>query len=108
MLSILNSLAEYFNMMNKEVPNSVNIESQDLMPLYVLYNGKKPGIYMTYEKIISEKLDADKIKKDLIWRKYNKVNDALKYAREMIGENYYIEPSAKEYIQKFVGKKSPT
>ena len=38
------------------------------------------------------------------------MNDALKWARDMIGENYYIDPNAKEYIQKRSGidKNIPT
>lgn len=103
MLSILNSLAEYFNMMNKKVPKSANIKTEELIALYVLYDGNKPGIYFTFEEILKQKLEARKIKMDLSWRKYYDINEALRYAREMIGENYYIEPKAKEYIQKYRG-----
>ena len=99
MLSILNSLAEYFSTMNKKGPKPVNVETQELIPLYVLYNGNKPGIYLNYEEIISQKLEAERKNKDLLWRKYLDFNDALKYARSMIGENYYIEPKAKEFIE---------
>jgi hypothetical protein len=102
MLSILNSLAEYFNMMNKKLPKSGNIEQQEIKPLYVLFDGKKPGIYITFEEILQEKLDARKKNEDLTWRKYFDVNEAIFRAKTMIGENYYTEPKAQEYIQKSI------
>jgi hypothetical protein len=104
MLSILNSLAEYFNMMNKKGSISSNIDIQEIKPLYVLFDGINPGIYMTFEEIIKEKMVARKKKEDLTWKKYIDFNEALKQARSIIGENYYIEPEAKEYIQKSKGK----
>lgn len=103
MLSILNSLAEYFNMMNKKGSISANIDIQEIKPLYVLFDGTNPGIYMTFEEIIKEKMAARKKKEDITWKKYIDINEALKQARSIIGENYYIEPKAKEYIQKCKG-----
>lgn len=103
MLSILNSLTEYFNKMNKKGSISENIEVQEIKPLYVLFDGTNPGIYMTYEEIIKEKLEARKKKEDITWRKYLDINEALSRAKDIIGENYYIEPKAKEYIQKSKG-----
>jgi hypothetical protein len=103
MLSILNSLAEYFNMMNKKGSISANIDIQEIKPLYVLFDGTNPGIYMTFEEIIKEKMVARKKKEDITWKKYIDINEALKQARSIIGENYYIEPKAKEYIQKCKG-----
>ena len=103
MLSILNSLAEYFNMMNKKGSISANIDIQEIKPLYVLFDGTNPGIYMTFEEIIKEKMVARKKKEDITWKKYMDINEALKQARSIIGENYYIEPKAKEYIQKCKG-----
>ena len=69
MLSILNSLAEYFNMMNKKLPKSTKMEPQEIKPLYVLFDGNKPGIYITYEEIAIEKLEARKKKEDITWKK---------------------------------------
>ena len=103
MLSILNSLAEYFNMMNKKGSISANIDIQEIKPLYVLFDGTNPGIYMTFEEIIKEKMVARRKKEDITWKKYIDINEALKQARSIIGENYYIEPKAKEYIQKCKG-----
>jgi len=34
------------------------------------------------------------------WKKYTEIDEALNKARAMLGINYYIEPLAKEYIQK--------
>lgn len=103
MLSILHSLAEYFNMMNKKKPIATNIETQEMVSLYVLYDGIKPGIYITYEEIIKEKLEARKRSEDLNWKKYADANVAISMARSILGDNYYIEPKAIEYIQKLSG-----
>ena len=65
MLSILNSLAEYFNMINKKGSISANIDIQEIKPLYVLFDGTNPGIYMTFEEIIKEKMVARKKKEDI-------------------------------------------
>jgi hypothetical protein len=100
MLSILNSLAEYFNMMNGMIPSSENVEAPELKPLYILYDGKAPGIYISFEKILAEKVEA-KYTGGVSWKKYMNIDEALTYARKVLGVNYYIEPIAKEYIQKY-------
>ena len=100
MLSILNSLSEYFNAMNKNLPKSAKIEVQETKSLYVLFDGNRPGIYITFEELIVEKLAARKKNGDITFKKYLDISEALKFAREIIGENYYIEPKAKEYIEK--------
>ena len=97
--SVLNSLAEYFNEINKILPKSAEIEARTMMPLYVLFDGKKPGIYVTFDEILIEKVKARKMKEDITFRKYLDINEALDRARSGIGENYYIEPAAKEYIE---------
>jgi hypothetical protein len=35
------------------------------------------------------------------WKKYNEIDEALTKARSILGVNYYIEPTAKKYIQNF-------
>jgi hypothetical protein len=45
LLSIMNSLAEYFNIMNKNLPKSARIQTHELISVYVLFDGSKPGIY---------------------------------------------------------------
>jgi hypothetical protein len=97
--SVLNSLAEYFNKINKILPKSTEIEVRPVKPIYVLFDGKKPGIYVTFDEILIEKVKAKQMKEDITWRKYLDINEALTRARSAIGENYYIEPAAKEYIE---------
>ena len=97
--SILNSLAEYFNEINKILPKSAEIEKCSVKPLYVLFDGKRPGIYATFDEILVQRAKAKQMKEDVMFRKYLDINEALKYARNGIGENYYIEPAAKEYIE---------
>src|SRR6266540_5139900 len=58
MLSILNSLAEYFNMINRMMPSSENIEVPEQRTIYILCDGKVHGIYITFEKILAEKVGA--------------------------------------------------
>ena len=99
MLSILNSLAEYFNMMNGKMPSSQEIEIPELKPIYILYDGKVPGIYASFEKILAEKVEA-KFTGGVSFKKYTNIDEALFHARKVLGINYYIEPAAKEYIQK--------
>jgi len=104
MLSNLNSLAEYFHMfntLNKNNPKPPKIEKEK--SLYILFNGNKPGIYMHWEDIQIEKFAAESQGKDLSWRKYDNINDALKWAKKVIGEKYYIDPEAREYIEKLRG-----
>ena len=97
--SVLNSLAEYFNDINKILPKSAEIEAHQSKPLYVLFDGSKPGIYVTFDDIIIEKVKAKQMKEDITFRKYLDINEALTRARNGIGENYYIEPAAKAYIE---------
>ena len=35
------------------------------------------------------------------WKKYANIDEALNQARKILGVNYYIEPAANDYIQKF-------
>ena len=55
---------------------------------------------MTWEDVMIEKIDARKKGEDVTFKNYDNINEALMWARKIIGENYYIDPKAKEYIQK--------
>ena len=101
MLSILNSLAEYFHLINCMLPISNDIESVQQRPIYVEFEGPKPGIYVTFEEIISQKMEAKVEGVGMSWKKYTEIDEALNKARAMLGVNYYIDSIAKEYIQKF-------
>ena len=100
MLAILNSLAEYFHMINGKIQpkeSSVNIEKR---PIYVIYRGKIPGIYVTFESIIAQQVEREN-DGGVSWKKYSDIDQALSYARSILGINYFIEPAAKDYIQKY-------
>ena len=100
MLAILNSLAEYFHMINGKIQpkeSSVNIEKR---PIYVIYRGKTPGIYVTFESIIAQQIEREN-DGGVSWKKYSDIDQALSYARSILGVNYFIEPAAKDYIQKY-------
>nr|TKW38992.1 hypothetical protein SEVIR_1G150200v2 [Setaria viridis] len=90
MLAILNSLAEYFHTINgliqpKEIP-----ENMEKRAIYAIYKGK----------VIAQKIEKDK-DGGILWRKYTNIDQALSYARNIFGVNYFLEPAAKEYIQKY-------
>ena len=60
MLVILNSLAEYFHMVNGKIKPkdpSINIEKKHI---YVIYRGKTPGIYVTFEEVIAQQIEREK------------------------------------------------
>ena len=99
MLSILNSLAEYFHMMNESMPILENPEFVELKPLYVVFEGRLPGIYISFEEIVAQKIDS-KLTGGISWKKYADIDEALTQARKILGINYHMEPAAKEYIQK--------
>jgi hypothetical protein len=53
MLSILNSLAEYFHMTNEELPvNDDDHDSVEQKPIYVIFEGNKIEVYISYEEVI--------------------------------------------------------
>ena len=101
MLSILNSIAEYFHHINKILPTPNIPEAPKHRPIYVVYDGKQPGLYITFEEIVSQKMEANLIQVGMSWKKYNEIDEALSKARAILGVNYYIEPAAKEYFQNF-------
>ena len=69
MLSILNSLAEYFHLINSMLPISNAIELIQQIPIYVEFEGPKPGIYVTFEEIISQKMEAKVEGVGMSWKK---------------------------------------
>ena len=100
-LAILNSLSEYFHMINGMMPSSDCPEKVQLRPLYVIFNGKRPGIYTSYEQIVILKNEMERKKGSPSFAKYMDIDEALAKARMAIRPNYYIEPSAREYIQSY-------
>ena len=69
MLSILNSLAEYFHPINSMLPISNATESVQQRLIYVEFEGPKPGIYVTFEEIISQKMEAKVEGVGMSWKK---------------------------------------
>ena len=98
MLSMLDSLAEYFNITNDLIPTWETPQPPGIKPIYVVFDGKSPGAYVSFESLISQKKEA-KYDGGLSWKKYLVIDEALGQARKIIGINYFIEPAAKEYIQ---------
>ncbi|BAT05603.1 Os08g0437566 [Oryza sativa Japonica Group] len=110
MLSILNSLSEYFHLINGLLmPANKDHEIIQQKPIYVVFDGKLPGVYISFEEIVAQKIDA-KLMGGISWKKYKDIDEALSQARKILGINYYLEPTTKEYIQKYKkakGKKTP-
>lgn len=99
-LSILNSLAEYFHMINESLPKYEDPDSVEQKPIYVIFEGNAPGVYISFEAVVGQKIEA-KYAGGISWKKYLNIDEALSQARKILGVNYFMEPAAKEYIQKF-------
>ena len=99
-LAILNSLSEYFHMVNGKIQPkdpSINIEKK---LIYVIYRRKTLGIYVTFEEVIAQQIEREK-DGGILWKKYLDIDQGLSYASNILGINYFLEPTAKEYIQKY-------
>ena len=99
MLSILNSLTEYLNELNRNLPKPEKIEIPKRKTLYIIFDGNKPGIYLEWENIMIEKLDVKIKGEDLTFKIYYSINDALFWARKLFRPDDYIDTKAKDYIQ---------
>jgi hypothetical protein len=100
MLSILNSLAEYFYMTNEALPKYDDHDSIEQKPVYVIFEGSKLGVYILFEEIIWQKVRT-KYTGGISWKKYINIDEALAQVQRILGVNYYMERAAKEYIQKY-------
>jgi hypothetical protein len=58
MLSILNSRAEYFHMMNEALPKYNDHDSIEKKLIYVIFEGSKQGVYTSFEERIGQKVGA--------------------------------------------------
>jgi hypothetical protein len=58
-LSILNSLAKYFHMTNEALPKYDGHDSIEQRPIYVIFEGSKPGVYISLEEIIGRKVGTN-------------------------------------------------
>ena len=91
-----------------QIPHVINgkIQPKDLSsniekkPIYVIYRRKTPGIYVTFEEVIAQLIEREK-DGGISWKKYLDIDQALSYARNILGINYFLEAAAKEYIKKY-------
>jgi hypothetical protein len=97
MVPILNSLDEYFHMTNEALPKYDDHDIIEKKPIYVIFEGSKPGVYISFEEIIGQKVGA-KYRGGISWKKYTNIDETLALARRILGVNYYMEHAAKEYI----------
>jgi hypothetical protein len=58
MLLILNSLAKYFHMTNEALPKYDDHDSIEQKPIYVIFEGSKLGVYISFEEIIGQKIGS--------------------------------------------------
>ena len=100
MLAILNSLTEYFHMINGKIQPKEPSSNMEKKAIYVIYREKTPGIYISFEEVIAQQIEKEK-DGGVSWKKYLDIDQALSYARTILGVNYYLEPAAKDYIQKY-------
>jgi hypothetical protein len=56
MLSILNSFVEYFHMTNEALPKYDDYDSIEQESIYVIFEGSKPRVYISFKKIIGHKV----------------------------------------------------
>jgi hypothetical protein len=58
MLSMLNSLSEYFHMTNEALPKYDDHDSIEQKSIYVIFESSKPGVYISFEEIVGQKVGA--------------------------------------------------
>nr|ABA99251.1 hypothetical protein LOC_Os12g40640 [Oryza sativa Japonica Group] len=100
---------EHIKGKDNNLPDMLSRLSELQKPIYVVFDGKLPGVYVSFEEIVAQKIDA-KLIGGISWKKYKDIDEALSQARKILGINYYLELAAKEYIQKCKkakGKKTP-
>ena len=97
MLAILNSLAEYFHMINGKIQPKELSGNMEKKAIYVICRGKTPGIYISFKEVIAQQIEKEK-DGGVSWKKYLDIDQALSYARSTLGVNYFLELAAKDYI----------
>jgi hypothetical protein len=83
MLSILNSLAEYFHMMNEALPKYDGHDSIEQKLIYVIFEGSKSGVYISFKEIIGQKVGT-KYTGGISWKKYINIGEALAQAQRIL------------------------
>lgn len=76
-------------MMNRKIPISGNIDVPEVIsqkPLYVIFVGLRPGIYLSYEEITIQKIGTES-EGGLIFKNYANIAETLDRARKVVGPN---------------------
>jgi hypothetical protein len=55
---MLNSLSEYFHMTNEALPKYDDHDSIEQKSIYVIFESSKPGVYISFEEIVGQKVGA--------------------------------------------------
>ena len=62
--------------------------SKEQKPIYVIYRGKTPGIFVSFEEVIAQQIKKEK-DGGVSWKKYLDIDQSLSYARNILGINYF-------------------
>ena len=65
MLAILNSLAEYFHMINGKMQPKEPSSNMEKKAIYVIYRGKTSEIYISFEEVIAQQIEKKKMEECL-------------------------------------------
>lgn len=76
------------------MPASENNEIIQQKPIYVVFGGKLPGVYISFEEIIAQKIDA-KIMGGLSWKKIYRCWWSFKSSHENFGNKLLYGASCK-------------
>jgi hypothetical protein len=87
-------------LMNEALPKYDDHDSIEQKPIYVIFEGSKQGVYISFKEIIGQKIGT-KYTEGISWKKYINIDEALAQAPRILRVNYYMELAAKEYIQKY-------
>ncbi|WVZ52505.1 hypothetical protein U9M48_003558 [Paspalum notatum var. saurae] len=84
------------------IPSPTPQESSEQKPLYIIYKGPQPELYISFEEVIMQKAQAQPA--SISFMKHLDITAALGKTRKYLGADFYIEPRAKAYIQNYKGK----
>jgi len=87
-------------MINGKIQPKEPSGNMEKKPIYVIYRGKIPEIYISFEEVIAQQIEKEK-DRGVSWKKYLDIDQTLSYPRIILGVNYFLEPAAKDYIQKY-------
>ena len=62
--------------------------NKEKKPIYFIYRGKTPGIFVSFEEVIAQQIKKEK-DGGVSWKKYLDIDQSLSYARNILGINYF-------------------